>query len=392
MAGSVMQGLFGPTPLELQQMQQQQMRDQAAQMSQMQGGQLSRYLAGMAGGMLGQNLGFEDPRIKEAKARDAMMMEGGFDLSSAGLRAKAEKFRQIGDLRTAMILMQRAQDADAAQAEIQYKKARALAEMKKDQTEGSQIAKVNPKDFTPESLAKYSVSQDFNDLEPVSKEGKMSQFALKLTEAGLKPGTPEFAEMMRREIEADITGKAKGAGTTLVMPGGKELKDLPKFRKDVLQLVKPERDTIFAADKALGALKESITTGNFSAFRGARDQLAKAFGDSQISRQEIENAGVDPSIIGGLIDKTSTLFTGTPSKDTQIQMVRALKLLREVAAKRIDSEIARNKAIGLRSGYSAEDMDLSFDIDEIYKVPKKPGGAGKRTIKLKSGAVVTVED
>jgi len=395
---SIVDSLFGPAPWELQQQQQRQtMADAAgyARMQPLERAAMGMYQAGSGfGGMLGNAMGMENPAIAAAKQREAVMAEGGIDLSPQGLLLKAEKFRQIGDIRTAMMLYKRAQEAQTAQADAQFKQARAMAEMKKAQSEGSPFGKINPKDFTPASIAKFSVSRDWGDLEPTTADGKMSQMALKLTEAGIEPGTPEFVQTMRRAIEAEIIGKGKGAGTNItnVMPGSKELKDLPKFRKDVLDLVKPERDTIFAADKSLGALKESIATGNFAAFRGARDQLAKAFGDSQISRQEIENAGVDPSIVGGLIDKTSTLFTGTPSRDTQIQMVKALKLLREVAAKRIDKEIARNKAIGLESGYAPAAMDLAFDVDEIYKGAKNAGSGSKRTIKLKSGAVVTVED
>jgi len=109
-------------------------------------------------------------------------------------------------------------------------------------------------------------------------------------------------------------------------------------------------------------------------FNAARVQLAKALGDSQLSRRDVEQAGGDPSLLGGFIDVTSKLFTGTPSVDTQNKIKQTLNAIRTVSANKATQEIGRQRAIALRSpGYSAEAVDAALDFPEF--APRPAGGA-----------------
>ncbi len=129
-----------------------------------------------------------------------------------------------------------------------------------------------------------------------------------------------------------------------------------------------------SADNALTAIEDSLKTNNFISFNAARTQLAKALGDSQLSRRDVEQAGGDPSILGRLADATSVLFTGTPTVDTQNKIKQTLNAIRTVSANKAMQEIGRQRAIALRSpGYSAEAVDAALDFPEF--APRPAGGA-----------------
>lgn len=247
---------------------------------------------------------------------------------------------------------------------------------------------------------------------------KISGEAQKLIDAGYIPGSPAFVSMMDRVIEkgladkpdrgvsfgtdreaiaAELYGKpfkdltqaekakvnarkeaeenkkAESSASKLVMPG--QTKEGPKgisgFRNEVIQSVKPFRDAVTGADNALVSINDSIKKGNFISFNAARTQLAKALGDSTLSRRDIEQAGGDPSIIGGLFDKASTLFTGTPTIDTQKKIQSTLKAIRKVALNKANAELAVQRKLGKRAGYTNEDMNDAFDFPEF-----KGGGGG----------------
>jgi hypothetical protein len=251
---------------------------------------------------------------------------------------------------------------------------------------------------------------------------KKSAFAQQLEDAGYIPGSPAYVSMMDKFLTKELTAKQekemsfgvdreatamsefgkrfseltqdqqkkvnkmvdeergkvseKGAAK-LVLPGqGKEgLKGVSSFRNEVIQTVKPFRDTVTATDNALTNIDDAIKTNNFISFNAARVQLAKALGDSTLSRRDIEQAGGDPSLIGGFFDATSTLFTGTPTKDTQKKIQSTLKAIRKVARNKANNELDRQRKLGVRAGYSSEDVDLALDFPEFKGAPTPPAPA-----------------
>jgi len=280
--------------------------------------------------------------------------------------------------------------------------------------------------YIPGSPAYVSMMDKFLTKELENKGGaeKKSAFAQQLEDAGYIPGSPMYVSMMdeyltkqlsgadgkgvsfgvdREAIAAELYGKpfkdltqaekakvnqrkeaeentrAASSAAKLVMPG--QTKEGPKgisgFRNEVIQSVKPFRDAVTGADNALTSINDSITQGNFVSFNAARTQLAKALGDSTLSRKDIEQAGGDPSILGGLFDAASTMFTGTPSIDTQKKIQSTLKAIRKVAVNKANSELAVQRKLGKRAGYTDEDMADAFDFPEFKGTGAKPGGGDK---------------
>lgn len=275
------------------------------------------------------------------------------------------------------------------------------------------------------------------DLRDKNIPEKYSADARKLIDAGYVPGSPAFVAKMDEIIAKDLrsaSGKppsfgvdreaiseeffekpfseltkeqkvkvnavkeeregtvAQKGAAKLFLPGEKGgLKSITDFRNDVFSTIKPFRDTVNASDAAIQNIDDSIKTGNFVSFNASRVQLAKALGDSTLSRRDIEQAGGDPSLIGGFYDATSTLFTGTPSIDTQKKIKATLQAIRKVARKKAQDELDTSRDLGLRAGYKTEDLDRAFKVPEITGkggVTPKPvdggGGAKPKTVPFNS--------
>ena len=396
MADSIVAGLFGPQPWQIEQAQQQafdQTADRYATMNPFQqaSGMLFRGGGGLARG--GANMaGMQTPQMVQAQRTQAILSK--IDTTTAeGLAKGAMMANQAGDPKLAFMLAKAAQDKKASEAEVGFKQARTLAELKKAQTEGSPVAKVNPKDFSPQSIAKFRASGDYADLEAVNTEGKVSQKYLQLKEAYGDDAATINAKM-REWIEADIKGAAtKGkVEVTNVMPGTEKPIDVSKFRNEVRQSIGKEIDTLKFADTALASLDLAIKKDNPTAFQSARVQLARAAGDSNISMREIEAAGGDPSLFGALFDKGSIWVTGTPTLETQKKMKATIKAIRKVAAKKARNEIDSQAVLLYGAGYDDSQVNalLRFaDLDSVEKTERDEPTVGKGQVRtLKSGKKV----
>jgi hypothetical protein len=165
-----------------------------------------------------------------------------------------------------------------------------------------------------------------------------------------------------------------------IIPGDKNLGDIPKFRRDVQATIDPQLKAINSSDQALQAINDSLATGNFVSFNAARVQLAKALGDSQLSRRDVEQAGGDPSILGGLLDATSRLFFGTPTPDTQKKIRDTLTAIRTVAAKKANAEVDQQRKIALRSpGYDPQAVNEALNFSELA-APAAPAAAAQAPV------------
>jgi hypothetical protein len=189
-----------------------------------------------------------------------------------------------------------------------------------------------------------------------------------------------FASLTQTEIAAvnkrvDESGRGKTTITN-VIPGMKEVKDVPGLRSAIIATVKPFREIVNTTDQALQAVDDSIKEGNYISFNAARSQLAKALSGSDVSYKEIKGAGGDPSILGGLLDTTSTMFTGTPSVDTQLKIKKTLQAMRSVALKKGNAEIEAQRKLAKRSGFNEEDFKVASDIPEFNAPVAGGGGAG----------------
>jgi hypothetical protein len=187
--------------------------------------------------------------------------------------------------------------------------------------------------------------------------------------------TPAEAAEVDKDLEARGLKRSQATAAKLVLPGQNALVDIPGFRAKVQDTIRPQLQAVTAADNALITINDSMATGNFISFNAARVQLAKSLGDNQLSRRDVEQAGGDPSILGGLADTASTLFTGTPTLDTQNKIKRTLEAIKTVATKKANAEINRQRKIALRTpGYNPEAVDAALDFPEFQTAPPAAGG------------------
>ena len=180
--------------------------------------------------------------------------------------------------------------------------------------------------------------------------------------------TPKEKAIVNKRLEDEEGTRAeKGAAKlTNVMPGQKDLVDIPEFRAKVQKTIAPQIESVNAADQALQAINDSITSNNFVSFNAARVQLAKALGDSQLSRRDVEQAGGDPSLFGKLLDSTSTLFTGTPTLETQNLIKNTLQAVKRVSTNKANREINIQKDIAYSTpGYDKARVDLALRFPEF---------------------------
>lgn len=210
-------GMFGITPQEVYQQQQQGIDQSAMDMAKMDGftaakyamGQVGGNLAGMAGGLMG----LKNPQMEEAQ--QAQDIQSQIDHSTVeGLMQGAQLFNQAGNPRMAMMYQQAAQAMEAQQAGLALDQARlnnelnkpinpgrpvlstdddgvttavwpdgttkVLGRIGKTKSQGSAAAapaptnpfgKINPADFTPESVKQFLATGNYGDLVPVDKTG-----------------------------------------------------------------------------------------------------------------------------------------------------------------------------------------------------------------------------
>jgi hypothetical protein len=163
-----------------------------------------------------------------------------------------------------------------------------------------------------------------------------------------------------------------------IMPGDKALADIPAFRASVQRTIDPQLKAITATDQALQAINDSLATGNFSAYRAAQVQFAKAIaGAGDLSQKELKAAGADPSLLGGTADYLSTLFSSTPTADTQKKIRATLQAIRTVAQRQAQGEVDQQRKIALRSpGFNAEAVSEALMFPQLQAAPAAPAGGG----------------
>jgi hypothetical protein len=187
----------------------------------------------------------------------------------------------------------------------------------------------------------------------------------------MKPSPTDPTKLVRSPYSGGIDKTTSKVTATATLPGVKEFKDIPELRSKILGVVEPFRKAVNATDNALESLDLSITENNFIGFNAARVQLAKALAGGDLSQKEIAAAGGDPSIFGGLIDMTSTAFTGTPSLDTQNKIKKTINAIRKVALKKGRDEIDAQRNVATKSGFNTDDFSAASDIPEFRPRGKK---------------------
>ncbi len=335
-------GIFGLTPEMYSQRRQDELEAEQLAVGRMSSGPGSLLspsmsniygLATQQGQMIGQGvkglLGVEDPQMQ--MVRDVQAMRSQFDVSTPkGLRefaaALSPKYPEL-----AIQAAAKAADIDKDIAAAQKARREAIPTPQN----AAEASKLNA------LLAKY----------PDTLEGRAQ-------------AADDFAEWKSGF-------KQKEAAAGVVKTSG----NISGTIRDYQLTVKPYTDTIDASETVVNLLNEAQAKNNPTAYEGARVQLARAVGNSSLSRKDIEAAGGDPSIAGKILDTTSVLFTGVPSTDTLRDIARAANIVKKAAQMKKDTLTMQQRDIAEKEfNFTPEQLDRQFPLS-----PKttKPTAASK---------------
>jgi hypothetical protein len=169
----------------------------------------------------------------------------------------------------------------------------------------------------------------------------------------------------------------KGA-TKLVLPGQKEPVDIPKFRKEFRDALRPYGEVIDAGDLGITLMTDAINSGNFASFESARTNLAKMVDPGRLTNADIERAGVDPAVLSQARDFISRVFTSTPSKQTMESMLSTMKLIRKAARTKYNSELEVQRKLAKQSNIPDDSIKTLFE--DVRRPEAPPNSTGKKTV------------
>lgn len=203
---NVTQSLFGFTPQDIQAQRQAELDKRAtafAQLDPMQQAQAGFYRAGsMFGDVAASALGYEDPQVAQARARQGLL--GGLDMNDPESLLQAAKSIQATDPEAALALVNQANTLQGTQSDINKKKY---------DMEQAQVAyqnrfralKAQFPDMTDEVAVGLASDEAAFRKAFEERQAKVSAFGQQLIDAGLTPGSPEYQAQMRRYVEKELT-------------------------------------------------------------------------------------------------------------------------------------------------------------------------------------------
>ncbi len=366
------------------------------------------------GTAIGGAMGVQDPQLQLISARKSVL--GQIDQTNPESLIKgAQTLAQMGDQQGAFALADYARKAESEIAQAKQRLAAGQASLAAANRERSQatpndiqianeiatledtLGQLENVEASPErTRAKNMLNTRLTELRRLTTKGEKAQlFGFEREAIAKELYNKPFADLTQAEIATvNKRVEAEKPKTTItnVIPGDKSLDAIPAFRKQVQDTVKPQSQAVFAADNALENIQNSIKTGNFASYRAAQTQFAKAIaGAGDLSQKELKAAGADPALLGGTADYIATLFTSTPTLDTQNKIKTTLEAIKKVSIQKARAEIDAQR----KMAYSNPNLDR-VRVDQALDFPEftpTSGGSGEKkanTRTLKSGKVVTV--
>ena len=434
----IVPSLFGLTPGMYQQAQQQRGDEMALQYAKLDPFQQANYaigrgaygLAGAAGGLLGG----QDPELQRITARQQIASQIN-PSDPASIQQGIMALQQAGDTQGAMMLQSEFQKMQESRALIGQREAASIASLAQAGRERTQatpekiqlakeVALLSGPEGSPEFNTAYATALQQQIERPGAKEpttNELTNARAIASQAGpvgsLEYNTAFNAEYKRltaekasglpsvgtdrtaislelynkpfdqltsteratvnKRVEAEQGKRTPKIEVKNVMPGDKNLGDIPAFRASVQRTIEPQLKTITATDQALQAIDDSLATNNFAAYRAAQVQFARAIsGAGDLSQRELKAAGADPSLLGGTADYLSTVFSSTPTADTQKKIRSTLQAIRSVSQKQASNEVDQQRKMALRSpGYNAEAVNEALNFPQL-QAGAAPGAGG----------------
>lgn len=390
----IVQSLFGITPESYQAAQQQRADAEALQYAKLSPFQQANFAIGrganMLGGVIGGALGGEDPQLKMVSMRQQIARQINPN-SPESIQQAIAALQQAGDAQGAFMLQDEYRKMQESGALIGQRNASAQASIAQA-TRERQTAVPNDIQISRELANLEETAAVLKDL-PDSPERNIAlrRVTTQLTNLrGItaKPGekgpafgtdreavsaevynkpfaelTPTERAVVNKRVEDEQGRKAAAGAAKLVLPGTKELVDIPGFRAKVQATIDAPLKTLFATDNALANINDAIKTDNFASFRAAQVQFAKAIaGAGDLSQKELKAAGADPALLGGAADYLSQLATSVPTKDTMQKMQSAMETIKRVNTAKAQNEIERQRKMAVQSGYPTAALDIALDF------------------------------
>jgi hypothetical protein len=418
---SVVGGMFSPEisrAAEMQYLQgrQKEMRDRAlafAQLSPMQQADYGFYRGGQQlGDVVGGALGGQDPQLKLISQRQRLLSQ--LDRSDPESYKKiALQAQQTGDSELATLISEAGRKLELDTSLIKQRNREAKGAEPIEQI-------IRSGKYTPASVEAYDRSGKISDLRlfdsPDKVPADIQKAHLVAKSKGFEEGTKEYNDEIVKQLEKSTTEPSVGIdreaiakdlffkrysqltqeqvraveekkrtidkelareGAT-VLPGVKGVGDLVGLRKNINDTVRPFRDAVNAAAQSIELADDVLKTGNFASAASLSRALAKASGETQLSKQDVAAFGGDPSFVGSISDIASRLGTGTPTADTT-RKLRALAVLLKKKNEALEkNEIAQLQATARVSGLYTEDQ-----IKQVFTLR----GESKRKIRTTAGGI-----
>ena len=390
MAENIVAGLFGLNPQMYGEQQRRSALQEGIDLAQLdpasRGAAMTYAGAKGLGGAIAGAMGIEDPQLKLVSARNTIAQQID-QTDPESIMKGAQMLAQMGDNQGAFALADYARKAQSEIAQAKQRLAAASRERQQATPNDIQIAT---------QIASLTDALDQLKSQPASPERDraMNMLTTQLTqlerlttkpEKDLRFGTDResvsaelydkpFAQLspteraiVNKRVEDEQSRKAAAGASKLVLPGEKQLADIPAFRASVQRTIEPQSKAVFAADNALVNIQDSIDTNNFASFRAAQTQFARAIsGTGDLSQKELLAAGADPALIGGTADYLAKLFTSTPTLDTQEKMKKTLIAIKKVSTDKAKAEIEAQRKIAYSNpGYDKTRVDQALAFPEF---------------------------
>jgi hypothetical protein len=383
MAENIVAGLFGMNPQMYGEQQRVSALNEGIALAQLdpaaRGAALTYGGARGLGTAIGGAFGVEDPQLKLISARNTIAQQIDQTNPESILKG-AQMLAQAGDQQGAMALAQYARQAQSEMAQTQQRLAAARASdaaSKRERAQADPFQRlVESGKYTPASLAEYEITGKPSDLVLFEKTEKPTKTSYgpeadRVSKARFGKNFDELTQAEAAVIDTLLeergVKKAKEGASKLVLPGQDKLVDIPAFRASVQRTIEPQSKAVFAADNALVNIQDSIDTNNFTSFRAAQTQFARAIsGSGDLSQKELLAAGADPALIGGTADYLAKLFTSTPTLDTQEKMKKTLVAIKKVSTDKAKAEIEAQRNIAYSNpGYDKARVDQALAFPEF---------------------------
>ena len=358
------QGLFGGmgSPEEMQRAALEQKAMQFAQLSQDQqlgamgykgGANLGRGLASAFG------VDIQDPAMKQASMLRQLASQ--FDTSTVdGMKQYAAALQGVNP-EMANRAMNMAREMELSEAKLSSEKALTTQREREKESADPFQQLLSKGVYTPASLATYKTSKNVSDLKFKDKEYSPSE--IETLQAYRRTLISPAQDKEIAEVNAVIKAAGEGKGTKIIneIPGLKGTGDIVSLRQNLNTTLKPYRDAVNAADAAITLADDVLKTGNFASASALSRQLAKASGETQLSKADVEAFGGDPSLVGMVSDTVSKLTTGTATADT----TRKLKQLAQIIKKKNEA-LEKNEIIQTQRTAELSGLYKPEQIKEIF--------------------------